>query len=151
MIAADPRHRDTERVTEEAEVGRLEVATADDGVETPQGFSIDRVLERGVDRIRYRQQADRFAMACREWALVRPLDPTVGGSSVALGWVDWRRAVQRVEGRRFVLDRASLGRCPLAAVRSERDSAADAASDRIGSVRWPPGGTSSVTFASISS
>ena len=106
VVAADVRDLRPERVAQEAEIAGLEVAGADDRVDPADLLAVDRVVERRVDVVGDRQQADRRAVA----ALERARDPATRrsgfGSSVP--------AVVRGRGARGVLPRQLQAR-PLAA------------------------------------
>ena len=82
VVAADVRDLRPERIAQEAEVARLEVAGADDRVDVPDLLAVDRVVERRIDIVGDREQADRCAIT----ALERLADPATRrsgfGSSV---------------------------------------------------------------------
>src|SRR5918994_7496851 len=141
VIAAHVDQWRPERVGQEAEIARLEVATPDDRVDPTERLAVDRMVERGIHLVRHRQKPDR-----------RPV-PILEGTVVGPRHREPASHVPSSAGSRETAsscDRSSLGRWPWPAVRSAREPPMVGASSRIGSVRRPPGGTSSVMVASIS-
>src|SRR5437763_14238574 len=83
MVAADVDERRPERVGEEGQPLRRQVAAADHAVEVAEGASVDLLLERPVDLVGRGEEADRAVIAIGERPPVRPADPDAadhGGS-----------------------------------------------------------------------
>ena len=72
VVTPDVRHGHPEGVPEESEIGRLEVAAADDRVEVPERLPIDRMVQGRVHGIGHGQETDRFAVPGLERVPIRP-------------------------------------------------------------------------------
>jgi hypothetical protein len=115
-------------IAEEAQVAGLEVAASDDGIESTDRFAVDRVLERGIDRVRDREQADRGVLARLEDAAVGPDDgqaarhgsPSDGSRTGSPSRDPWGGSrTSESSGGDWSIESSSLGRCPLPAVRTD--------------------------------
>src|SRR4051794_32819081 len=139
VVAADVDERRLERVSEKCEPSRVDVTAADDAVDRAHPLTIGLDLHRGLALIGRREQANRPTPAIAEGPVIGPLD----------------RDATDHEDSGFSSTRSSCDSCPTRrpdpAVRSAWLPVMTGASDPRCSAARRPGGTSSVTFASISS